>query len=275
MFYFWKYFTVSTFLLGLDSNSVIVLVSNVFCCFLSDCWLTIILSNFWCRGPFSLVSVREVSSLVSVSEVFSLVSVREVFSLVSVGEVFSSVSVGEVFYCLFVFQIFLCFCSWDLFQQLLWMHDDSNFCSYCLWDNLLAALIGMWVWHFWEKCQLQITGVINSSQRVAIPWLIVLFSMSWVGDVLDVFSSYCSRYLQGCANSCHHHLTLTGINCCVWISLNPLLAVVVPLLASIFAWNKTWAILSYCLFFTCLPFFGGLLQPLQIDKVTVSSFRVQ
>ena len=40
---------------------------------------------------------------------------------------------------------------------------------YCVWDNLLVALIGTWVWHFVMKCQLQITGVIN----LATGWLIL------------------------------------------------------------------------------------------------------
>ena len=40
---------------------------------------------------------------------------------------------------------------------------------YCFWDNLLVALIGMSVWHFGGKCQLQITGVID----LAAGWLIL------------------------------------------------------------------------------------------------------
>ena len=36
-------------------------------------------------------------------------------------------------------------------------------------------------------------------------------------DGLDVLQLLFLRYLQGCINSCHHLLTLTGINCCVLI----------------------------------------------------------
>ena len=50
---------------------------------------------------------------------------------------------------------------------------------------------------------------------------------------LDVLQLLFLRYLQGCVNSCHHLLTLTGINCCFWISPDSLPAVVGPLLASI------------------------------------------
>ena len=43
------------------------------------------------------------------------------------------------------------------------------FLLYYIWDNLLVALIGSCVWHFRRKCQLKITGVINS----AAGWLIL------------------------------------------------------------------------------------------------------
>ena len=75
------------------------------------------------------------------------------------------------------------------------------------------------------------------------------------GGGLDVLQLLFLSYLQGYINSCHHLLTLTGINCCFEFSLDLLLAVVDPLLASNFAWSETWAILSYCLFSTHFPFF--------------------
>ena len=85
---------------------------------------------------------------------------------------------------------------------------------YCVWYNLLVALIGMWVWHFVWECQLQITSVINLAAR----WLILgyCFYCLWLlcRAGLDVLQLLFLRYLQVCVNSCHHLPTLTGINCC-------------------------------------------------------------
>ena len=108
--------------------------------------------------------------------------------------------------------LFLSF-SYFYFCNLLWTHNDSTCCLYCFWDNLLAALIGMCVWHFWRKCQLLITSVITGASG----WLFcgLLFYCLWVKwEMVLMFSCYCLGYLQGCSKSYHHLQTLTGINCC-------------------------------------------------------------
>ena len=135
---------------------------------------------------------------------------------------------------------------------------------YCFWDNLLVTLIGMCVWHFGEKCQLQTTGVIDSATGLLIlGYCFYCLWDKWEND-LDVLQLLFLKYLQGCINSCHHLLTLTGINCCFWISLDSLPAVVDPLLASIFAWNETWAILSYCQFSTHFSILCSILWSLRL-----------
>ena len=85
------------------------------------------------------------------------------------------------------------------------------------WENLLAALIGWCIWHFWVKCQLDDQKRDWLCHWVANPWpRSYCFWVEWCGGI-DVLQLLFLRYLQGCVNSCHHLLTLTGINCCVWI----------------------------------------------------------
>ena len=161
-------------------------------------------------------------------------------------------------------QVFSCFLLFPL-----WMCECGMMVCYCVWDNLLAALTGLCMWHFWRKCQLQITSVINSAAGWLILAIITIVYDLKERDGLDVLQLLFLRYLQGCVNSCHHLLTLTGINCCNWISLDSLLAVVDPLLASILAWNETWGILLVLLFSPVLFVLCGNLRSLQLIFLVV------
>ena len=91
-----------------------------------------------------------------------------------------------------------------------------------------------------------------------------------MGDGLDVVQLLFLRYLQGCVNSCHHLLTQTGINCCVLNFSCLVLCHCRPWLASIFAWNETWAILLDLLVSTRCPFYAVILWSLRLVSLVVT-----
>ena len=94
---------------------------------------------------------------------------------------------------------------------------SQDYCLLSLEKISLAALIGWCIWHFWVKCQLDDHKRDWLCRWVANPWpRSYCFWVEWCGGI-DVLQLLFLRYSQGCVNSCHHLLTLTGINCCVWI----------------------------------------------------------